>query len=100
MLSIRFPEESDDWLHQELQYIPNEANRYRGRFNFAFLAGMAQKEFGRGFDRSGFKKFALRCGYYRALPEEKGKVYIRFETSGPGVLFQHDSSRLRGGLPR
>jgi transposase InsO family protein len=34
----------------------------------------------------------LRYGYYHALPEEKGKVYIRFETSGPGVLFQHDSS--------
>jgi len=26
------------------------------------------------------------------LPEEKGKVYTRFETSGPGVLYQHDSS--------
>jgi hypothetical protein len=26
------------------------------------------------------------------LLEEKGKVYTRFETSGPGVLYQHDSS--------
>jgi transposase InsO family protein len=34
----------------------------------------------------------LKKGYYHALPEEKGKVYTRFETSGPGALFQHDSS--------
>jgi transposase InsO family protein len=34
----------------------------------------------------------LKKGYYHALPEEKRKVYTRFETSGPGALFQHDSS--------
>jgi transposase InsO family protein len=34
----------------------------------------------------------LKKGYYHALPQEKGKVYTRFETSGPGALFQHDSS--------
>lgn len=88
----RFPEEVEDWLHQELQYIRNGAEVYRGRFNFAFLGEMAEKEFGRGFDRSILRRFALRHGYYHALPEEKGKVYIRFETSGPGALFQHDSS--------
>jgi hypothetical protein len=34
----------------------------------------------------------LKKGYYHALAEEKGKVYTRFETSGPGALYQHDSS--------
>jgi hypothetical protein len=34
----------------------------------------------------------LEKGYYHALQEEKGKVYTRFETSGPGALYQHDSS--------
>jgi len=73
-------------------YIRNEADIYRGKFNFAFLVELAEKEFGRQFDRSVFRRFALRHGYYHALPEEKGKVYTRFETSGPGVLYQHDSS--------
>jgi len=85
----RVSEEIEDWLHQELQYIRNGAEVYRGRFNFAFLGEMAEKEFGRGFDRSVLRRFALRHGYYHALPEEKEKVYIRFETSGPGALFQH-----------
>jgi hypothetical protein len=88
----RFSGEIEDWLHQELQYIRNGAEVYRGRFNFAFLGEQAEKEFGREFDRSVLRRFALRHDYYHALPEEKEKVYTRFETSGPGALFQHDSS--------
>lgn len=65
---------------------------YRGRFNFAFLAELAEKEFQRVFPRNSLRLFALRHGYYHALPEEKGKLYTRFEVSGPGVLFQHDAS--------
>ncbi len=88
----KFPEDVEEWLHKELRYIRAEADVYRGRFNFAFLAELAEKEFGRQFDRSVFRRFALRHGYYHALPEEKSKLYTRFETSGPGALFQHDSS--------
>lgn len=87
-----FPKKIEEWLHKELMYIRNEADIYRGKFNFAFLVELAEKEFGRQFDRSVFRRFALRYGYYHALPEEKGKVYTRFETSGPGILYQHDSS--------
>lgn len=89
----KFSEEIERWLHKELKYIRTEADVYRGRFNFAFLVEMAEREFGRQFDRSVFRRFALRYGYYHALPEEKSKVYTRFETSGPGVLFQHDTSQ-------
>lgn len=88
----RFPEDVEDWLHKELKYIRTEADVYRGRFNFAFLAEMAEREFQREFQRNSIRLFALRHGYYHALPEEKSKVYTRFETSGPGALFQHDSS--------
>lgn len=87
-----FPEEVGGWLHKELKYIRTEADIYRGRFNFAFLAELAEKEFGRIFPRNSIRLFALRHGYYHALPEEKAKVYTRFETSGPGVLYQHDTS--------
>ncbi len=87
-----FPKDIEDWLHRELKYIRAEADIYRGRFNFAFLAELAEREFGRQFDRSVLRRFALRHGYYHGLPEEKSKVYVRFEVSGPGVLYQHDSS--------
>lgn len=88
----RFPEDIEDWLHKELGYIRNEAGIYKGRFNFAFLAELGEKKFHRSFKRNSIRRFALRHGYYHALPEEKGKVYTRFEVSGPGVLYQHDSS--------
>lgn len=80
------------WLDEELRYIQQEANLFRGKFNFAFLAEEAEKRFHRRFSRNSFRLYALKRGYYHGLPQEKGKVYTRFETSGPGALFQHDSS--------
>jgi transposase InsO family protein len=85
-------EEVKQWLDKELYYIQKEAETFRGKFNFAFLAEEAQKRFHRPFSRNSLRLYALKNGYYHALPEEKGKVYTRFETSGPGALFQHDSS--------
>jgi transposase InsO family protein len=81
-----------EWLDRELSYIRYEADTFRGKFNFAFLAEEAEKRFGRPFNRNSIRLYALKNGYYHALPSEKGKVYTRFETSGPGALFQHDSS--------
>lgn len=85
-------EEVRQWLDGELRYIRQEAETFRGKFNFAFLAEEAEKRFHRPFCRNSLRLYALKSGYYHALPEEKGKVYTRFETSGPGALFQHDSS--------
>ena len=84
--------EVGEWLDSELRYIRQEAKTFRGRFNFAFLAEEAEKRFHRSFNRNSFRLYALKKGYYHTLPEEKGKVYTRFETSGPGALYQHDSS--------
>ena len=81
-----------EWLDRELHYIQKEAERFRGKFNFAFLAEEAEKRFHRPFSRNSLRLYALKKGYYHALPDEKGKLYTRFETSGPGALFQHDSS--------
>ncbi|MEW6003585.1 MAG: hypothetical protein AB1638_13190 [Nitrospirota bacterium] len=80
------------WLDKELKYIRHEADTFRGKFNFAFLAEEAEKRFNRPFNRNSIRLYALKNGYYHALPSEKGKVYTRFESSGPGALFQHDSS--------
>jgi hypothetical protein len=85
--------EVEEWLHEELSFIHRKAEVYRGRFNFAVLAEEAQKVFGRPFHRATFRLFALRHGYYQARPEEKEKVYVRFEAPGPGFLFQHDTSK-------
>jgi transposase InsO family protein len=85
-------EEVKEWLDKELTYIRQEADTFRGKFNFAFLAEEAEKRFHRPFCRNSLRLYALKNGYDHALPEEKGKVYRRFETSGPGALFQHDSS--------
>jgi len=87
-----FPEEVKQFLREELRYIREEAKLYRGYFDFADLAQEAEKKFGKPFHRNSIRRFALREGYYTATPEEKRKVYVRFETSGPGVLYQHDSS--------
>jgi len=84
--------EVKEWLDKELSYIRHEADTFRGKFNFAFLAEEAEKRFNQHFSRNSIRLYALKNGYYHALPSEKGKVYTRFETSGPGALFQHDSS--------
>lgn len=89
----RLPQEVEQWLHEEMTFIHEKAEVYRGRFNFAVLAEEAQKRFGRRFPRQTLRLFALRHGYYHGLPEEKKKLYVRFETPGPGFLFQHDSSK-------
>lgn len=88
-----FPPEVEKFLHTELEYIKNHAKKYRKRFNFAFLAEQAEKRFGYRFHRNSIRRFALRHNYYKGKLEEKRKVYVRFETPGPGFLFQHDTSR-------
>lgn len=88
----RLPEEEESWLHQELEYIRRKAQVFRDRFNFAVLAEEGAKRFGHRFHRATIRSFALRHRYYQARPEEKKKVFVRFETPGPGFLFQHDCS--------
>lgn len=88
--NLNEPEER--WFHQELDFIRRQAELFRDRFNFAVLAEQAEKHFGHSFHRSTIRRFALRHGYYHGRPEEKKKVFVRFETPGPGYLFQHDCS--------
>jgi hypothetical protein len=89
------PGEEERWLHEEFAFIRRKAVVHRDRFNFAVLAEEAEKAFGHPFHRATLRAFALRHGYYHARPEEKKKVFVRFETPGPGFLFQHDCSEHR-----
>jgi hypothetical protein len=88
----RLPAKEEQWFHAALTFIGRKARVYRGRFNFAVLAEEAEKVFGHPFHLATLRSFALRHGYYHARPEEKKKVFVRFETPGPGFLFQHDCS--------
>jgi transposase InsO family protein len=88
----KFPDKAVKFFHEELKYIRDEAQVYNRKFNFEFIAQKAEVKFGKHFHRDSIRRFALREGYYTATPEEKEKVYVRFETSGPGALFQHDTS--------
>jgi hypothetical protein len=89
------PGEEERWLHEEFSFIRRKAVVHRDRFNFAVLAEEAEKAFRHPFHRATLRAFALRHGYYHARPEEKKKVFVRFETPGPGFLFQHDCSEHR-----
>ncbi|MEW6607433.1 MAG: hypothetical protein AB1414_08265, partial [bacterium] len=42
--------EVKEWLDKELSYIRNEADTFRGKFNFAFLVEEAEKKFGHAFN--------------------------------------------------
>ena len=86
------PSEVQAWLREELEYIRREAGVFRGKFNFAFLAEQAEQKFKRSFQRNTLRRFALQTGLYQGLPQEVAKPCVRFETAGPGMLFQHDAS--------
>lgn len=75
-----------EWLDKELKYIRHEADTFRGKFNFAFLAEEAEKRFDRHFSRNSIRLYVLKNGYYHALPSEKGKVRT------PDLLFVKISS--------
>lgn len=89
----RFHPEIEQWLHEELSYIRDEAEYgYRRRFNFAFLADRTRQRFHQPFHRNSLRRWAIQQGYYQPRSGQARKVYTRFEKSGIGVLFQHDSS--------
>jgi len=88
----RWSTEITTWLHQECQYLQDKAVHYRGRFNFAVLAEGAHQRFGKAVSRSGVRRWAIEQGYYQQTPAEVRKVYVRWESAGPGALWQHDTS--------
>jgi len=85
--------EIQNFLHQELKYIKEQAYHYRGVFNFAFLSEKVEKEFEVFIHRNTIRRFALNQGYYEQTNQEIHKPCIRFEMDSIGALFQHDTSR-------
>lgn len=84
--------EVEVWLHQECRYLQDAVEHARGAFNFAVLAERAHQEVGAALSRSGVRRWAIRHGYYQQTPPEVHKVYVRWESVGPGALWHHDTS--------
>jgi len=85
--------EVQDFLHQELSYVKEEAIHYREKFNFAFLSEKIEQKFALSIHRNTIRRFAINEGYYEQTTKEKQKPCIRFEMDSIGALFQHDTSR-------
>ncbi|MGH2404852.1 MAG: hypothetical protein ACRDGN_10360 [bacterium] len=52
--------EVEAWLHQECQYLRDQAGQYRGHFNFPVLAEAAHQRFGVELRRRSFSPEAIR----------------------------------------
>jgi hypothetical protein len=95
----RLPAEVRGYLEEELKYIRTEAPLpFRGHYNFAFLAQQCEQRFGKRFHRDTLRRWAIAQGYYDPATDTCKKPYVRFETGGIGMLFQHDSS-IHGWVP-
>lgn len=81
------------FLHNELNYLKEDACYYRNKFNFAFLSEKIEKKFNVSIHRNTIRRFAIKEGYYEQTTKEKQKPCIRFEMDSVGALFQHDTSR-------
>jgi hypothetical protein len=89
----RLPQEVQAYLAEELRYIQTEASKpFRGHYNFAFLAQQCEEKFNQRYQRNTIRRWAMERGYYNPETDTCRKPFIRFETGGIGMLFQHDSS--------
>jgi hypothetical protein len=88
----RLGEEVQGYLREELEYIRERSEFFKGHYNFGMLAEECQKRFGKRFHRNTLRRWAIGQGLFKPSEDKTGKPLIRFETGGVGMLFQHDSS--------
>lgn len=86
------PADVQEFLREELRYIREQSEFFRGHMNFAVLAEQCRRRFGTRFHRNTLRRWAIGQGLYRPEVDTTAKAHIRFEMGGIGMLFQHDSS--------
>lgn len=91
--SSRFSLEVQTFLKEEFKYIKEQSKFFRGHYNFAVLAQQCAKRFGKRFQRSTIRRWAIRERFYDPKTDSTSKVYVRFEMGAIGYLWQHDSSQ-------
>lgn len=88
----RWRPEVQSYLKAECDYVKNQSPLFRGYFNFSFLAERVHRSFGIRLSRQAVRRWAIREGYFNPAIDKAAKAYVRFETGGIGMLFQHDAS--------
>jgi transposase InsO family protein len=72
--------------------VKTQSPFFKGHFNFSFLAQRVHQKLGVRLSRYTVRRWAIKEGYFNPAIDTAAKAYVRFETGGIGMLFQHDSS--------
>lgn len=88
----QWPAEVKNYLRSELDYVKTQSPFFKGHFNFSFLAQRVHQKLGVKLSRQTIRRYAIKEGYFNPAVDTAAKAYVRFETGGIGMLFQHDSS--------
>jgi hypothetical protein len=92
-LTVRsLPADVQEFLTSEMRYWRESSEYFKGHINFAMLAEECHKRFGTRFHRNTIRRWAIRQGLFDPKTDSTRKAFVRFETGGIGMLFQHDSS--------
>jgi hypothetical protein len=89
----RLPPEVRDFLKDECQYLKGQSKLFHGHFNFSFLAEQCHRKFGKRYSRHTLRRWIIAQGLFDPKTDTTSKAFVRFETGGIGMLFQHDSSK-------
>jgi hypothetical protein len=81
-----------NYLRSELEYVKTQSPFFKGHFNFSFMAQRVHQKLGIKLSRQTIRRYAIKEGYFNPAIDTAAKAYVRFETGGIGMLFQHDSS--------
>jgi hypothetical protein len=81
------------FLKDECRYIKQQSPLFKGHFNFSFLSEQCHRLLGKRYSRHTLRRWAIREGLFNPQVDTTAKAFVRFETGGIGMLFQHDSSK-------
>ncbi len=89
----RLPPEVQAFLREECQYLKEQSKLFQGHFNFSRMAEQCHRKFGKRYSRHTIRRWIITQGLFDPETDTTSKAYVRFETGGIGMLFQHDSSK-------
>ena len=91
-IGSKWPMEVTRYLRAECEYVKTQSPFFKGHFNFSFLAQRVHQKLGCRLSRYTIRRWAIKEGYFNPATMSAAKAYVRFETGGIGMLFQHDAS--------
>ena len=91
----RLDPDVQNFLREECRYLKEQSKLFQGHFNFSFLAEQGHRKFGKRYSRHTVRRWVISQGLFDPKTDTTSKAFVRFETGGIGMLFQHDSSKHR-----